>query len=29
MLPSWMIAIIVAVGLFSFIADWQDWFMRD
>ena len=27
MLPNWAIAIILAVGLFSLIADWQDWFI--
>ena len=26
MLPSWLIAIIAAVGLFSFVADWKGWF---
>jgi len=28
-LPNWMIVAIVVVGIFSLIADWQDWFKGD
>lgn len=29
MLSNWLIATIAVVGILSFVADWQDWFMGD
>ena len=29
MLPNWLIAAIVIVGIFSILADGGDWFMGD
>jgi hypothetical protein len=28
-LPSWMFALIAAIGIFSLVADGKDWFMGD